>query len=129
MDDFSFKNNLSDVKKLRALLNKQEMQYLQHGGIPSTKIYIQFEGVFQGADIVWNACIRTVEDYSIRNEVASDPRQFICINIEGGVHFIEVALNIPLINQGVIERTIIMIRKYKRLQIGRHEYGARSKTQ
>lgn len=35
----------------------------------------------------------------------------------------------PGIDRAVIERTIIMIRKYRRLKEGLHEYGARSKTE
>ncbi len=129
MTEFNSYHKISDVNKLRDLLNKLETQYLQHGVIPSTKIHVQFEGKFRGVDVVWNAYIQTVEDYSVQNEVSQDPLQFINVHIEEGVHYIDIALNIPLINRAVIEQTIIMIRKYRRLQIGRHEYGARSKTQ
>ncbi|VAW68214.1 hypothetical protein MNBD_GAMMA09-1797 [hydrothermal vent metagenome] len=129
MTEFYSQYKISDVNKLCDLLKKQKTQYLQHGVVPSTKIYIHFEGKFQGVDVVWHACTQAVDDYSVQSKVLQDPRQFINVYIEEGVYYIGVALNVPLINRVVIEQTIIMIRKYRRLQIGRHEYGARSKTQ
>jgi len=60
--------------------------------------------------------------------VAEDPKQFIDIEIEGKVYKVTVALNLKQFDQAAVERTIIMVRKYKRLQLGRHEYCARSKT-
>ena len=38
---------------------------------------------------------------------------------------ITIGLNVPKLDAAVIEKTTIMIRNYKRLQTGRHEYGER----
>ena len=78
--------------------------------------------------MVWNASIFTLDEYAKHHAVAADPMQFIEIRLENGVYFIEVGLNVAQIDHAVVERTIIMIRNYKRLRVGRHEYGPRSKT-
>ena len=36
---------------------------------------------------------------------------------------LKIGLNVPRIDTPVIRKTIIMIRQYKNLQPGRHEYG------
>lgn len=120
---------ISELQSLHAILKEHKCPYLLSGDIPSNKVYIQFEGKLDGKSVVWNACIRTIEEYALSHEVSEDPRQFIDISIENDVYKLEIGLNIELIDAATIERTIIMIRNYKRLQPGRHEYGARSKTE
>jgi len=120
---------ISEPECLYALLKDQQRPYLLLGDLPSNKVYIQFEGKLDGKSVVWNACIRTIEEYALSHEVSEDPKQFIDITIDHGVYKLEIGLNIKLIDAATIERTIIMIRNYKRLQPGRHEYGARSKTE
>ncbi|VAW69537.1 hypothetical protein MNBD_GAMMA10-2566 [hydrothermal vent metagenome] len=126
-------NTITDVCVLQTLLDEQGGQYLLSGGVsgalPSARAYLQFEGCLQGNPVVWNACILTLEAYAAEHAVAVDPQQSIEIEVVQGVHWLKVALNVAQIDRAVIERTIIMIRKYKRLRAGRHEYGARSKTQ
>jgi len=96
--------------------------------LPASRVYVKFTGNFHGQEVVWNACVQTIDDYSQYNETASDPMQFIEIDVEDGVYFLQVGLNVALIDKPTVERTILMIRNYKRLHQGRHEYGARSKT-
>lgn len=119
---------ISDVKELRAQLKTQGKEYLLMSELPALKVYLQVEGVFAGELVVWNMCIRTIEEYSKNNSITDDPQQFINIEQKDETYHIEIGLNVKLIDQPVVERTIIMIRKYKRLFLGRHEYGARSKT-
>ncbi|HED35434.1 MAG TPA: hypothetical protein ENJ08_14660 [Gammaproteobacteria bacterium] len=120
---------ISDVTILQARLDELGLKYLLQDGLPAARVCIQFEGRLYDTRVVWNACIRTMEEYALENPVSSDPQQLISIEVEAGVHYLEVVLNVSEIDRAVIERTIIMIRKYKRLKEGRHEYGARSKTE
>ncbi len=122
------KTSLS-IDELRHKLSVQKASFLLYSKLPAEKIYLQFEGKLSGKTIVWNACIRTINDYARMHQVADDPKQFIDIKIKKNDYLIEIALNIEQIDRAVIERTIIMIRKYKQLHVGRHEYGVRSKTQ
>lgn len=119
---------MSNVNELRAQLKAQSKEYLLGSELPAVKVYLQVEGVFGGEPVVWNMCIRTIEEYSKNHPISDDPQQFIIIEQKDDVYHIEIGLNVKLIDRPVVERTIIMIRKYKRLSFGRHEYGARSKT-
>jgi len=117
------------VDELENELSTQLQSYLVYSELPAAKAYVQFTGEFESRVVVWNACIRTVKEYAKHHEVADDPKQVIDIWIEEGSYLIDIALNLEQINRAVIERTIIMVRKYKRLRKGRHEYGVRSKTE
>lgn len=117
------------IDELRHELGKQKKMYLLFSELPADKVYLQFEGKLSAEPRVWNACIRTMKEYSRTHRVGSDPGQFIDIQIKNACYLIEIALNIEQIDRAAVESTIIMIRKYKRLQPGRHQYGLRSKTQ
>jgi len=119
---------ISNVHEFRDILTRKSLPYILMGQLPSAKVYLQVEGVFNSEEVVWNMCIRTIEDYAKENEVGIDPQQYIDIQCNNRVYQVEIGLNINEIDRPAIERTIIMIRKYKRLKLGRHEYGARSKT-
>ena len=119
---------ISDVEELRALLKDSSKEYLLMSALPALKAYLQVEGVFEGEQVVWNMCLRTIDDYAESHQVTEDPRQFINIEQKSGAYKIEIGLNVQLIDQSVVEGTIVMVRKYKRLHLGLHEYGARSKT-
>ncbi len=117
------------LAEFRQVIKRQEKPFLLHTALPSDKVYLEFEGVLCNEPVLWQACIRTIQEYANCHSVSSDPRQFINIEVLNDVYKLEVGLNIGQIDQSAVERTIIMIRKYKRLRSGRHEYGARSKTE
>ena len=119
---------ISDVVELRRLLREQNQSYLLESELPAPKVYLKVEGIFDGETVVWNMCIRTIENYAIDHNVADDPVQFIDIKRKDNAYFVEIGLNVNDIDRAVIESAIIMIKNYKRLRIGRHEFGARSKT-
>jgi hypothetical protein len=82
---------------------------------------------FQNQEIVWDATLVTLAHYYAEQPEPAQPevrRAFLEI---GGLtahgRAIRVALDIPVIDEAVILRTIIMIRNYKRLHPGRHEFG------
>jgi len=127
MSESGIEKDPLSIDEFRKVLSKQNKLYLLFTGLPANKVLVQFEGRFENKSVVWKACIRTVEDYSRNHPVSDDPSQFIDIKIENNIFNLEVALNIYQIDQAVIERTIIMIRKYKKLKAGRHEYCVRSK--
>jgi len=127
MSESGIEKDLLSIDEFRKVLSIQNTSYLLLTEIPANKVFVQFEGRFENKPVVWNACIRTVEDYSRNHPVSEDPSQFIDIKKEHNIYNLEIALNIYQIDQAVIERTIIMIRKYKKLKPGRHEYCVRSK--
>lgn len=126
-DDFSLAL-ICSVDELRRVLSEQHKKYLLATNLPATKVELQFEGKLEAEPVAWNARIWTIDEFSKLHRVTEDPNQFIDIKIVAGAHLLEVGLNIAQIDQAAIERTIIMVRNYKRLRPGRHEYGAKSKT-
>jgi hypothetical protein len=119
---------LNSIDDFRSELRAQKKPYLISHQLPANKVYFQFEGKLNGRTVIWNTCLRTMENYSLEYVLDEDPMQFIDIQLKNECYILEIALNIRQIDQAIIESTIVMIRKYKRLQIGRHEYGVRSKT-
>ena len=90
---------------------------------------IKFIGTFNGSSVIWQANIQTLKHYVGRlreeNKEAGviKMQQFLEIEPKKEFFRIEVGLNLDKIDEAAIKRAIIMIRKYKRLHIGRHEYG------
>jgi hypothetical protein len=90
-----------------------------------------FAGRFDGEEVIWQCELHTLASLA-RHGRQSSQRQFIEIQPapvaeqQGKpVLQIVIGLNVPKIDAAVIEKTTIMIRNYKRLQTGRHEYGER----
>lgn len=119
---------MSDIQQLHKALQKTDKDYLLHGSLPANRIELTFEGTFNQQPVVWNASISTMAEYARHHVVAEDPKQFIDIRQVNDTYCIDICLNINQLDKAAVERTIIMVRKYKRLRLGKHEYGARSKT-
>lgn len=118
-----------EVHEFRYKLKASKQDYILESDVPANKVYLQFEGFFDGSVVIWHTCVQTVKEYSLSNPVDDDPKQFINIELVDGLYKLDIALNLQQIDLPALERTIIMIRKYKRLDLGCHEYGARSKTE
>lgn len=86
-----------------------------------------FIGRFQDRDVTWDTTLLTLAHYhheqaSIAQVVERFP--FLEIGAETAAgRALRVALDIEQIDEPAILRTIIMIRQYKRLREGRHEFG------
>jgi hypothetical protein len=93
--------------------------------------HIRFTGRFRGKDVIWDATVLTLTYYyrchsggNSTTKLDHVVRQFIEVGKPAGnIHRLVVALNVPQIDVPALLKTIIMIRKYKHLAIGRHEYG------
>ena len=93
-------------------------------------VRIRFTGLYNGMPVIWDATIQTIQDKFrdiLKQELIDLEgralKQSLTIIENEQSYGIEVLLNLTEIDQAAIERTMIMIRKYKRLHIGRHEYG------
>lgn len=97
---------------------------------PLNADYVQFRfvGNFDGAPTIWDAHLYTLAYYvyEVEKQSQSDTSisQFIHVgDADKTGRRIEVGLDLPTIDKAAILKTIIMIRQYKRLAYGRHEYG------
>ena len=78
---------------------------------------VRFTGLFQGGAVVWDCCFMTLDS-------TAACRNFIEIE-EAGAQGVPLTVGLALacIDRSAIEKMVIMIRNYKRLRPGRHEYG------
>lgn len=77
----------------------------------------RFTGAFQGARVIWDCTLTTLA-------AARAPRNFIDVGpADGAVRAIRVGLDLPAIDAATIRKTIVMIRQYRLLAPGLHEYG------
>jgi predicted oxidoreductase len=82
-----------------------------------------FSGKFQNQDVIWDATLLTLTRHR-----AGQPAPYSAF-LEIGEQTahgraIRVVLDIPAVDEPAILRTIVMVRQYKRLRPGRHEFGA-----
>lgn len=90
------------------------------------RAHFTFTGSFQGVTILWNATLRPADR-------AAAPAAGTASSIDIGEmtaagRTLTVTLDIPAVDEPAILRTIIMIRQYKRLHPGRHEFGGKTAT-
>lgn len=113
--------------------------YLARTGLPyralsplgGAALRLHFLGSLQGRPVAWDAEIVTLQacDQAQRPGAslprpARDWRPFIEIGgaTPHGMH-LRVGLAVPCIDAATVLRTLMMIRQYKRLRPGRHEFG------
>ncbi len=123
---------LSNVAAFKAQLDKLGCDFLCNTPLPNAIASVSFLGSFQGLTVRWNMTLVTLANYRV-GEVnvgtTSDQNIFCCpfIEIKEGVedmYQIKVGLDLEIIDESVIKKTIIMIRNYKRLAIGLNEFGS-----
>lgn len=116
-------NENPQVAEVLRKLADQELDYLCSATFPSTDVALRFIGPFQNRTVIWDATITTIQRYyEDRHQDVGKP--FIEIKEDTNSIFkLTVGLNLLAIDVPTIKKTIIMIRNYKRLSIGRHEWG------
>jgi hypothetical protein len=93
----------------------------------SSQARFAFTGSFQNQEIRWDTTLITLAHYHAEQPGSAQPVVRTAFLEIGGEtahgRAIRVALDIPVIDEAAILRTIIMLRNYKRLHPGRHEFG------
>ena len=102
---------------------KMSYKLIQQTG--SQAAHLQFDGPFQGKTVTWDTHFFTLQEYQKKYEYDSEQiRQVIDIEpVDENMLKLTVALKIPEINHQNIQKMMIMIKQYKNLATGRHEYG------
>ncbi len=104
----------------------RDFSYRLHPQSNTCQATVEFEGIFEQRPVRWLATIVSLVDE--RSGAASEQkRPFIEVNSQGasaeGVVTVKVGLRVARIDPPTICKTIIMLRKYKRLRRGRMEFG------
>jgi len=106
---------LINLETFRVRLNKQGVDYVCDTTLPDISASISFMGPFSGKTVVWDMTLLVTE---------CGEKPYIEIK-QGcdGVFPVKIGLAVPVIDQPVIKKTIIMMRNYKRLALGRIVFG------
>jgi len=105
----------------------QGKSYEPVGHIGNQYTHFRFSGKFLQQPVIWDAHLYTLAYYMnevLRTSRPHRARQFIDVGeLSTSGRIIRIALNLPVIDEPAIIKTMIMIRQYKRLASGRYEYG------
>lgn len=123
---------VNKVEDFRVQIASRGTDFICQTPLPANSASIFFLGPFKGKTILWNMTLANLAHFQANDsrhipatEVGTITRPFIEIKdgIEG-VFQLQVGLDLPIIDEQVIKKTIIMIRNYKRLGLGKIEFGS-----
>lgn len=125
-------NDFSQVEDLKSQLTSAGSDFICRTPLPYSSAIVLFLGPFHGQTVVWDMTLATLAHYrtvETAKITAQQSRlfdnQFIeIIEASEGIFQLRVGLEIKEIDEPVIKKTIIMIRNYKRLAIGRSGFGS-----
>lgn len=119
-----------DVTVFSDYLNRSGQSFLLRGEPGGQQLHLRFTGSLEGAGVVWDCRFVTLawEVARCRESGATAAvraqRNFIEVGEPDGHGVpLRVGLDLPCIDIPSVEKMIIMIRNYKRLRRGRHEFG------
>lgn len=107
-------------------LAEQKSDYICTSALPDTQVSLRFSGNFQKRPVIWDANITTIQRYYQNSDRDTRPQFMEIQESSDSIYRLTVGLNLPIIDTPAIRKTIIMIRNYKLLKIGRHEWGNQS---
>lgn len=119
----------NSLDQVRAVLSEQGIDYLLLSALPASCAHVQFIGRFDGQEVLWNMHLCTLERYTQVQgvlPVAFNANLRGLMNIAPGMkheYQLEVALNVPMIEEPTIQKTILMLRNYRKLRLGLHTWG------
>jgi len=90
--------------------------YLCSSELPAVKASVRFLGPFHGREVAWNMTLCALQGGSSRSFMEISPAP-------DGTFALTVGLNLTAIDEPTIKKTLIMVRNFKRLELGRHEWG------
>jgi hypothetical protein len=119
----------NELEQLRVALAANGGDYVLLTSLPDTMTHAQFIGRFQGREVVWDMRLYTLARHEQeQGRVPTAPgfslRGLMIIAPESShIYRLEVALNVPLIDEPTIKKTIVMMRNYRQLRLGLRTWG------
>ncbi len=110
------------------MLREQNRLYEACSPRPAPCVHLRFTGPFEQKIIIWDAQIATLAYYLSEHKNLNMDCKTLRPFINVGNHsepgrYLQIGLNVTTIDDATIIKSMIMIRQYKRLQVGRYEYG------
>jgi hypothetical protein len=119
----------SELDSLRAELAAHGGDYVLLSVLPDTHAHVRFIGRFEQREVVWDmdlyalarheqqrGRVPTAPDFRLRGLMIIEP-------LSKHVYHLEVALDLPVIDEPAIKKTIVMMRNYRRLHLGLRTWG------
>ena len=101
-------------------------------GINTGKAKFQFEGRYYNNPVTWQCTLQTLDQYyqelvnsnKINSNTPTALRRFIQIaGTDSPTPSINIVLDVKIIDEPTVRKSIIMVHNYKKLHEGVHEYG------
>jgi len=120
---------MADAREsLRKRLKATGRSFETDGPLGGECARIRFLGTLRRQEVLWQATLMTLAHHYRRLSPADREqgvRQFIDVEpVRDGQAHISIGLNLSRIDETAVRKTLIMVRQWKRLGPGRHEYGA-----
>lgn len=97
------------------------------------EVRLRFVGPFEGVPVVWEARIRrlgtgqpryiAVGDWIEPTGACAASRVGAFSERSAAAIALEVGLDVPVLDPPALRKTVVMVRQWKRLRAGRHEFG------
>ncbi len=116
----------NELEQLRSALAERGADYALLSPLPDTLAHARFIGRFEMREVVWDMQLFTLARYEqARGKVAEAALHGLMqiTPISEHVYHLEVALNVPLLDEPVLRKTIVMMRNYKQLRLGLRTWG------
>lgn len=95
--------------------------------LTASHAHFSFVGQFKNEEITWDATLLTLERYHAEQPHSSQAVQrspFLEVGAQTtSSRALRVVLDVAQIDEPTILRSIIMVRQYKRLSLGHHDFG------
>ena len=111
-----------DIDGFKEALDRRGADYIHIAAPQAGRAHIRFIGPFAGRPVIWDATVMTLA-YCRRAGMAGNSRFIEIGDPVDELYPIAIGLDLDDIEEPDLLKTVIMIRKYKRLRRGRHEFG------
>ncbi|WP_455206060.1 hypothetical protein [Kaarinaea lacus] len=123
---------IDQIKQFKQALSAKAQDYVLHSTLPTDNAQLWFIGKLNDEEILWHATFQTSASYysnppnsEILGMDATAAKSFISVAAaQQGVAKLHAVLAVDTIDEPTIKKGIIMIRNYKRLTVGRHDFGS-----
>lgn len=111
---------------------QRQFDYTALSPLGGLTAHIRFAGQFHGQQVIWDTHLVTLQEIYQQGKAAGtfaadqpiSLSQFIEIEQTGPTEMaLKIGIDVPAIDAPTVFKSMIMIHNYKRLRIGRHEYG------
>ena len=113
------------VNPLYNQLTASCVQYLAHSPIGESRVIVEFTGNFEAHPVLWQATLvaLNVEAVTWDLERSRPGKQYISVSVEDADSpQVEIGLSVDVINEPTVLKAITMLRQYRNLRRGRHEF-------